>query len=83
MRQQLNHINSMRQAVRETLNQTGLTEVVTPISTLMPGGETHLDAVPIELQPFGRDKQALYLRTDDSRNDDCKIKLFYFVECEI
>ena len=53
----------MRQAVRETLNQSGLTEVVTPISTLMPGGETHLDAVPIELQPFGRDKQALYLRT--------------------
>ena len=53
----------MRQAVRRTLAQAGLTEVVTPISTLSPGGETHLDAVPIELRPLGQGKRTVYLRT--------------------
>ena len=53
----------MRQAVRATLTQAGLTEVVTPLSVPMPGGEIHLDAVRIELQPMNGTSKTLYLRT--------------------
>ena len=63
MRRRLTHINTMRQAVRATLTQAGLMEVVTPLSAPMPGGETHLDAVRIELQPMRGTPKALYLRT--------------------
>ena len=63
MRQQLKQINAMRQAVRTCLAQFGLMEVVTPISTLMPGGETHLDALPVEFQSIHGSKAVLYLRT--------------------
>ena len=63
MRQRLAQINSMRQAVRTPLAHAGLTEVVTPISTLMPGGEIHLDALPVQFRSIDGTQRVLYLRT--------------------
>ena len=63
MRDRLLQINALRQSVRAVLSQRGLTEVVTPLSTLMPGGETHLEAVPVTLENRSGTRRRLYLRT--------------------
>ena len=63
MRDRLLQINALRQSARTALSQRGLTEVVTPLSTLMPGGETHLEAVPVTLENRSGTRRRLYLRT--------------------
>lgn len=63
IRDQLITLNGIRAAVRRTLTERGVLEVVTPVSVLSPGGETHLEAVPIQLHPLGRQAQQLHLRT--------------------
>ena len=63
MRDRLLQINALRQSARAVLSQRGLTEVVTPLSTLMPGGETHLEAVPVTLENRSGTRRRLYLRT--------------------
>ena len=63
MRNHLLQLNRLRQVVRTTLAQRGLTEVVTPVTTLAPGGETHLEAVAIDVHPMGGRPRRAYLRT--------------------
>ena len=63
MRSRLQRSSAVRTAVRQTLTQRGLMEVVTPVSTLAPGGEPHLEAPAVNLTPLGAERRQLYLRT--------------------
>ena len=63
MRSRLARSSAVRTAVRTTLTARGLLEVVTPVSTLAPGGEPHLEAPPVELTALGASPRKLFLRT--------------------
>ncbi len=63
MQERLRQISNLRTSVRQTLSHRGLMEVVTPVSVLAPGGEPHLDAVPVTLSPIGGKPAHLHLRT--------------------
>ncbi|MEC7750400.1 MAG: amino acid--tRNA ligase-related protein [Myxococcota bacterium] len=63
MRNRLQRSHAVRSAVRRALTSRGLIEVVTPISTLAPGGEPYLEAPSVELTPRGGNARRLYLRT--------------------
>jgi lysyl-tRNA synthetase class 2 len=63
MRQHLVLLDRLRQTVRRTLAGRGLCEVVTPVALPSPGGEVHIEAVPITLHPLGATAQRAFLRT--------------------
>ena len=63
MQQRLAQLSDLRAGLRETLARRGLTEVVTPVTVLSPGGETHLEAVPVTLHPLGGQPRQAHLRT--------------------
>lgn len=63
MRQRLMMLNTLRSGLRQTLAARGLLEVVTPVTVLSPGGEPHLEAVAVELNPLGKASRAAHLRT--------------------
>jgi lysyl-tRNA synthetase class 2 len=63
MRQRLMMLNTLRSGLRQTLTERGLLEVVTPVTVLSPGGEPHLEAVAVELHPFGKGSRTAHLRT--------------------
>jgi lysyl-tRNA synthetase class 2 len=63
MRQRLMMLNTLRSGLRQTLAERGLLEVVTPVTVLAPGGEPHLEAVAVELNPLGKGRCLAHLRT--------------------
>lgn len=63
MRQHLALLNKLRQSARATLAARGLCEVVTPVALPAPGGEVHIEAVPITLHPLGAGARTAFLRT--------------------
>lgn len=63
MRSRLEISATVRTAVRNSLAQRGLLEVVTPVATISPGGEAELEAPSVQLQPLGAKARRLYLRT--------------------